>query len=1613
MKLDPKRYDVAIKQISKELSEKDVVIKSQTKIIKETQEDVGKFKILVANEIQAVVGEFEIVKADIGAFQTVVTENLNAQNIKVGTIEGDLANFKAITANEIAAINGSFNSLDVKYATIDLANVKAGSITQAMIGEGVVGTAQIADGSITDAKIVGLTANKITAGKLDAGVIEVVNLNAANITVGTINGQQIAPGAIDASKLTTDLNTTISSAASNAAQAISNATKAQLTADGKNAAFYQSSAPSTADRKLNDIWFDTDDGNKMYYWNGSAWTAQQFSTSALAASAITAEKIAASAITAAKIAAGTITATQIASNTITAGNIATGAITAGKIAANAVAADNIAANAITSDKIVAAAITTDKLAANAITANKILAGAITTDKLDANAVTAIKIAAGAITTDKLAANAVTANKIDVNDLFAQSITATGSITGAKLYGTHIEAVSGKIGGFALTNNILSAEVSGVYISPGYTEVVKILQYSSEAIELTDQELAASDLDGDGLVLANDATLALQAITGQNNYSDYAGAKTSTAKVKIDPTNPNKAVHIFGTNAWGREIESYLGIDGLKVDCVTAERINLKGIVFMGDVCLNETGLCDTSNVLDPETIFGINDNQCISGNTDYSLNMFGSGTRPTYNGTALALFSDVSGSGNIDLSDYALASHNHDGTYLSLSGGTMTGPLVLTGGDAASGVGNMQLDTNGQITAKGTTATLFGKTSGSSNLLVGHSSHALLLRGSATRPTYNGGNLALYSDLNGYLTTSGTAAKATADGSGNNIVNTYATKTELAKKANDFTVELYNGNAGNPKPVKFATVNYSTCDSNNGVSAKISMVSGHGNGVSYVFLQDVIINVGYSGTVTVDNFKYFGAETPTYDSAVRQYGDVFYVVDTTNKIVDFYCLMGQYARVYQTPWKRLTYSSGGTLTQHTSCTVYSSGTKAWANNSNIALVSDIPSGGTVSGDYLPLSGGLMTGSIKFQTSSLPQKALEYVCGIDAFASGGEMGWQSKADFLAGYATTAQLGSYLPLSGGALTGALTFANGTMNTVGDDVQIGDQNVAGTLCVKGTNGTTAIQFMPYNSNAVTATLMSNDVSTYGGLRVTGLKGNYHGILLGDNNTGLHVMSCEPHQGLYNESTGQWLLYYNRTYNQISMGGAATNQTGYKLDVYGATRIQGALDATGSISEGGTALSSKYAQIATANTYNGEQKFQNSSYCPTVTDTASGVGCAFKASRGMTNELLVDKLIMTASTGKIPFYKYTGTSGGSMTGLTEVASISSAGALTITGGGKISGRYQNGGDDEGLVIGRASNNYAGLCLGEPSGVRSVFYLLPSNSAVWRYNNGSSSYDIQHPGKSGTIALISDITDAGLGDGSLYLPCAGGTISGGLTVEGTAKFNYMLWVGSSFAVWDQGSICHCANFSIPLTTDANRIYPALERGSSDELIVGEDEHNTNVYNLVAVNNRITCAPTYNNTVSSATNVYVNSSGVFTRTTTTSSRTIKHDIESLINEDIKAENLYNIEVVQFKYNDNIITDMEDARYGKTLPGFIIEDMNNVYPIAVDKPGVDEKEWSWNAQYMIPPMLKLIQDQHKEDIRLDSKIDNVRAELISTQTKLDAAMMKIAELENEIDELKAA
>ena len=113
-----------------------------------------------------------------------------------------------------------------------------------------------------------------------------------------------------------------------------------------------------------------------------------------------------------------------------------------------------------------------------------------------------------------------------------------------------------------------------------------------------------------------------------------------------------------------------------------------------------------------------------------------------------------------------------------------------------------------------------------------------------------------------------------------------------------------------------------------------------------------------------------------------------------------------------------------------------------------------------------------------------------------------------------------------------------------------------------------------------------------------------------------------------------------------------------------------------------------------------------------------------------------------------------------------TRTGNIGTKGVLNAVGA-VIQGRVYNGGDDEGIIINPASNGYAGLILGTYNGERSVFYLKKGNP-FWRYNNGSTNLDIQHPKKPGVIALTSDIPSKDSWNyDDRYLRLTGGWMSG------------------------------------------------------------------------------------------------------------------------------------------------------------------------------------------------------------------------------------------------------
>lgn len=132
---------------------------------------------------------------------------------------------------------------------------------------------------------------------------------------------------------------------------------AQATADGKNKIFRQNNAPTSAQGpSAGDLWYDQDDGNKMYRYTGTAWSeAVVLGTNAVAnlnASVITAGTIDANAISvinlnAANISTGNLDAARIATTALNANNITAGNISAARLATTELNADNITSGTIT------------------------------------------------------------------------------------------------------------------------------------------------------------------------------------------------------------------------------------------------------------------------------------------------------------------------------------------------------------------------------------------------------------------------------------------------------------------------------------------------------------------------------------------------------------------------------------------------------------------------------------------------------------------------------------------------------------------------------------------------------------------------------------------------------------------------------------------------------------------------------------------------------------------------------------------------------------------------------------------------------------------------------------------------------------------------------------------------------------------------------------------------------------------------------------------------------------------------------------------------------------------------------------------------------------------
>ena len=159
--------------------------------------------------------------------------------------------------------------------------------------------------------------------------------------------------------------------------------------------------------------------------------------------------------------------------------------------------------------------------------------------------------------------------------------------------------------------------------------------------------------------------------------------------------------------------------------------------------------------------------------------------------------------------------------------------------------------------------------------------------------------------------------------------------------------------------------------------------------------------------------------------------------------------------------------------------------------------------------------------------------------------------------ITGIATTAQLGNYLPLSGGTMTGVITTPNGTFGIIiGDDSRLADRNIANTLFLEGiqNNDRGYINFSSTSGNSLGA--------------VNG------GPLTWNGNTILHAGNYTTY-AVQTTTQNNWNSY-NVIANVVGLLGWKNYGNGHVI-----------FDASASTSPSGGGISSTDSQIPWASTY------------------------------------------------------------------------------------------------------------------------------------------------------------------------------------------------------------------------------------------------------------------------------------------------------------------------------------------------------------------------------------------------------------------------------------------
>ena len=213
------------------------------------------------------------------------------------------------------------------------------------------------------------------------------------------------------------------------------------------------------------------------------------------------------------------------------------------------------------------------------------------------------------------------------------------------------------------------------------------------------------------------------------------------------------------------------------------------------------------------------------------------------------------------------------------------------------------------------------------------------------------------------------------------------------------------------------------------------------------------------------------------------------------------------------------------------------------------------------------------------------------------------------------------------------------------------------------------------------------------------------------------------------------------------------------------------------------------------------------------------------------------------------------------------------------------------------------------------------------------------------------------------------------GTI-GGLKITSTG-LEGINGSGKETKIWYNSVKSGAGDFSF-ITTNT-----ILTKSGRIEIGMGESTH-IEMLGEVCIQNPGASTGTPNTRIQNTSNRLAIASG--------SSRRFKHDIAPICNADLDPHRLYDIGVCQYKYNLDYI-DEYDQRYNQDVIGFIAEDIYEKYPVAADISMFGTVE-DWNIRFMLPPMLKLIQEQHDEINALKASLTTLQGKVAILEKRME-------------------